>query len=197
MKYYYLLLLLIMTACSSGAEVTTEENIQNTQTETGETISDVDEPISELERGESDTDVSTLDSLVVPAFAIHLDFSEKVQKILDSGQESLIVDIILSGQPTDRAALAGKDYYSDEDEIVYLKNLEIVYKQNETQTLTFPNLKISKEALNTLTDPNYMVAIGFYSSRTSSENNVFYTDGLMENVNTIKGKTHSVKIEML
>ena len=62
----------------------------------------------------------------VPSFAINFDFSGEVQKILDSGKESLIVDIIISGQPTDRTALAGKDYYSDEDEIVYLKNLEMV-----------------------------------------------------------------------
>lgn len=194
MKFYYLLLLFVITACGSGTEVATEEN---TQTETTETVSDVNEPVTGTETGEADTDVANSDSIDVPSFAINFDFSEEVQKILDSGKESLIVDIIISGQPTDRTALAGKDYYSDEDEIVYLKNLEMVYKQNEAQTLSIDNMKISKEALSALKDPNYMIAIGFYSSRTSSENNVFYTDGLMENVDKMKGKTHTVKVDML
>ena len=197
MKFYYLLLLFVITACSAGTESTTDENIQNTQNTVAETGSAIDEPSTEVEIGESDTDNADPDSLVVPTFAIQFDFSEKVQKILDSGKEDLLINIIISGQPTDKSMLTDKDYYSDEDEVVYLKNLEMVYEQNETQTLTFTNMNISKEALNALADPNYMIAIGFYSSRTSSDNNVFYTDGLMEEVNTMKGKTHTVKVEML
>lgn len=91
----------------------------------------------------------------------------------------------------------GKDYYSDEDQEVYLKNIEMVYQQNETQTLVIENLKISKEALNTLDNPNYTVAFNFYSSRTSSDNNLFSANALIEDVNTMKNKTHTVKVKLL
>ena len=195
MKFYYLLLLFVLTACSSGTEATTEEAVQNTQTETGEAISDVDEPISELEIEEDDAVDS--DSLVVPAFAIQFDFSEEVQKTLDSGKENLLVSVVMSGLPKDGTALIGKDYYSDQDEMVYLRNVDLVYKKNDNKTLRIENLKISKEALSTLEKPNYTIGINFYSSRTSSDNNVFTTKALIEEVNTMKGKTHTVKVEML
>jgi hypothetical protein len=199
MKFYYLLLLFLITACSSETEVTTEENIQNPQTETGEAISDIEEPVSKLETSPSELEAEgdDLDSLVVPSFTIDFDFSEKVQQLLTSGKEGLVVDLVLSGTPADKSKLMGKDYYSDEDEEIYLKNIEIVYEQNEAQTLTIENLKISKEALNALEDPNYTVGFNFYSSRTSSDNNVFSANALIEELNTIKGKTHSVKVKML
>jgi hypothetical protein len=191
MKFYYLLLLFVITACSSGTEATTEENVQNSQTEIGEAVSEVDAsmevPSSELET----------DSLVVPSFTINFDFSEKVQALLSSGKEGLVVDLVLSGTPADKSKLMGKDYYSDEDQEVYLKNIELVYQQNEAQTFTIENLKISKEALNALDNPNYMIGLNFYSSRTSSDNNLFSANALIEDVNTMKRKTHTVKVEML
>jgi hypothetical protein len=191
MKFYYLLLLFVITACSSGTEATTEENVQNSQTEIGEAVSEVDAsmevPSSELET----------DSLVVPSFTINFDFSEKVQALLSSGKEGLVVDLVLSGTPADKSKLMGKDYYSDEDQEVYLKNIEIVYQQNEAQTVIIENLKISKEALNALDNPNYMIGLNFYSSRTSSDNNLFSANALIEDVNTMKRKTHTVKVEML
>ena len=197
MKFYYLLLLFVITACSAGTESTTDENIQNTQNTVAETGSAIDEPSTEVEIGESDTDNADPDSLVVPSFAIQFDFSEKVQKILDSGKESLLVNLMLSGDAGDAAGLTGKDYYSDEDQVVYLKDLDMVYEQNETQMLTIENLKISKEALNALKNSNYTVTVNFYSSRTSSDNNVFTAEALIEEVNTMKGKTHTVKVKML
>jgi hypothetical protein len=199
MKFYYLLLLFVITACGSGTESTTEENGQNTQNETSETVSDVNEPITEVEIGEgdTDTDASDPDSLVVPSFSIHFDFSKDVQDLLDSGKEGLIIDLVLSGMPLDKTKLMDKDYYSDEDEEVYLKNLEIVYEQNEAKTLTIENLKISKEALNALEDPNYTIGVNFYSSRTSSDNNIFAASVLIEDLDVMKGKTHTVKVKML
>lgn len=197
MKFYYLLLLFVITACSSGTEVATEENVQNSQAETGEAISDVDASILEVPSSELDTEVEDLDSLVVPSFTIKFDFSEKVQALLSSGKEGLVVDLVLSGTAADKSKLMGKDYYSDEDEEVYLKNIEIIYQQNEAQTLTIENFKISKEALNALGNPNYMVGLNFYSSRTSSGNNLFSADALIEEVNTMKSKTHTVKVKML
>lgn len=198
MKFYYLLLLFVITACSSGTETTTEETVQTPQTETGETMSAIDEPISKLETSPSELETEEdPDSLVVPSFTIDFDFSEKVQNLLTSGKEGLIVDLVLSGTPADKSQLMDKDYYSDEDEEIYLKNIEIVYEQNEAQTLTIENLKISKEALNALDDPNYTIGFNFYSSRTSSDNNVFSANALIEDLNTMKGKTHSVKVKML
>jgi len=198
MKFYYLLLLFVITACSSGTETTTEETVQIPPTETGETISDIDEPISKLETSPSELETGDdPDSLVVPSFTIDFDFSEKVQNLLTSGKEGLIVDLVLSGTPADKSQLMDKDYYSDEDEEIYLKNIEIVYEQNEAQTFTIENLKISKEAFNALEDPNYTIGFNFYSSRTSSDNNVFSANALIEDLNTMKGKTHSVKVKML
>lgn len=198
MKFYYLLLLFVLIACSSETETTTEENVQKEQTET---ISDVSEPITELETGEGDTDTDTdasdSDSLVVPSFSINFDLSEAVQRTLITGKEDLIVDLVLSGMPADKSKLMDKDYYNDEDEEVYLKNIELVYEQNDNQTLSIENLKISKEALDALEDPNYTVGLNFYSSRTSSDNNVFSANALIEEVNTLKGKTHTVKVTML
>lgn len=196
MKFYYLLLLFVLIACSSETETTTEENVQKEQTET---ISDVSEPITELETGEgdTDTDASDSDSLVVPSFSINFDLSEAVQRTLITGKEDLIVDLVLSGMPVDKSKLMDKDYYNDEDEEVYLKHIELVYEQNDNQTLTIENLKISKEALDALEDPNYTVGLNFYSSRTSSDNNVFSANALIEEVNTLKGKTHTVKVKML
>lgn len=197
MKFYYLLLLFVITACGSGTEAVTEENVQNPQTETGEAISDVDESTLEASTSELETDGDDPDSLDVPSFTINFDFSEKVQALLTSGKEGLVVDLVLSGTPADNSKLMGKDYYSDEDQEVYLKNIEIVYQQNESQTFTIENLKISKEALNALDNPNYTIGLNFYSSRTSSDNNLFSANALIEEVNTMKSKTHTVKVEML
>jgi hypothetical protein len=197
MKFYYLLLLFVITACGSGKETTTDENGENTQGEVIETVSDVTEPISEVAIGEADTDASDPDSLVVPSFAIHFDFSEKVQEILTSGKERLVIDLVLSGPAADKSTLMDKDYYSDEDELVYLKNVEIMYEQNEAQTFTIENLKVSKEALSALENPNYTIGVNFYSSRTSSDNNLFDASILIEELNAMKGKTHTVKIKML
>lgn len=194
MKFYYLLLLFVLIACSSETETTTEENVQKEQTET---ISDVSEPTTDSETGEGDTDASDSDSLVVPSFSISFDLSEAVQRTLITGKEDLIVDLVLSGMPVDKSKLMDKDYYNDEDEEVYLKHIELVYEQNDNQTLTIENLKISKEALDALEDPNYTVGLNFYSSRTSSDNNVFSANALIEEVNTLKGKTHTVKVKML
>lgn len=199
MKFYslFLFLLLAITACSSETETTTEENAQTAQTETAETGSDVKEPVSDVETGEGDSDSPDPDSLVVPSFTINFDFSEEVQRTLIAGTESLLIDLVLSGEPDDISEIMDKDYYNDEDYQVYLKNIEITYQQNEGQTLTIENLKISKEALSTLVDPNYTIGLNFYSSRTSSENNVFSGGALIKEVNTMAGKTHIVKVKML
>ena len=135
--------------------------------------------------------------LLFQLFMLQFDFSEKVQKILNDGKEHLVVDLVLSGIPADESKLMDKDYYSDEDQQVYLKNIEILYEQNEAQTMTIENLKISKEALNTLKTPNYTVGLNFYSSRTSSDNNIFSANALIEEVNVIKNKTHTIKVKLL
>ena len=192
MKFYYLLLLFAIIACTSE----TEDSTQNAQSEIAETVSDINEPITEL-KNEAKEEVVAPDSLVVPTFMLQFDFSEKVQKILNDGKEHLVVDLVLSGIPADESKLMDKDYYSDEDQQVYLKNIEILYEQNEAQTMTIENLKISKEALNTLKTPNYTVGLNFYSSRTSSDNNIFSANALIEEVNVMKNKTHTIKVKLL
>jgi hypothetical protein len=192
MKFYYLLLLLVITACTNATESTTEKEIENNLEEIAETVRDIEE-----EEKEEEKPVASPDSILVPSFSIHFNFSEKVQKVLDSGDERLVVDLVLSGMPVDKSRLIDKDYYSSEDEQVYLKNIEILYEQNKGQTLTIENLKISEEALNTLNSPNYTVGLNFYSSRTSSEDNIFSANALIEDVNTMKNKTHTVKVKML
>lgn len=192
MKFYYLLLLFVITACSNATESTTEKEIENNLEEIAETVRDIEQEAKEEEKP-----VANPDSILVPPFSIHFNFSEKVQKVLDSGEEGLVVGLVLSGMPVDKSSLADKDYYSEEDEQVYLKNIEILYQQNKTQTLTIENLKISEEALNALNSPNYTIGLNFYSNRTSSDNNIFSANALIEDLNTMKNKTHTVKVKML
>lgn len=189
MKIYYLLLLFLMTACSSTTEGTSAtENEHNSD--------EIAEPVRDIKK-EVEKPVSNPDSVLVPSFTVHFDFSEKVQEILDSKKERLVINLVLSGMPLDAAKLMDKDYYSDEDQQVYLKNIEILYEQNDAQSITIENLKISEEALNALEHSNYTVGLNFYSSRTSSDNNIFSADALIEEVDAIKGKIHSVKVSLL
>ena len=195
MKFYYPILSLLLIACNSNAG--TQENLKNTPIEVEQATSNVDENISTLEKSSEETNIQA-DSLTVPSFTIKFNFAEQVKKILDSAEEGLTINIMLSGEPANKSKIEGKNYYNEEEEMIYLKNLDISYKNNENQTLTIENLKISKEALDALENPNYMVTINMFSSRKSSDNNIFTTNTyIMDKINVIKAKTHTMDIKML
>ncbi|WMX15561.1 MULTISPECIES: hypothetical protein [unclassified Aureispira] len=196
MKFYYLIFLFLLTACANETSPSTNvETVTDTLATNTEVLREVEENTTVSD--ENQATPNPPDSIPVPSFAIHFDFSEGVQKILDSGKERLVVDIALSGLPKDVSNVAGKDYYNEEDEQIYLKSIALLYEQNETQTMHIENLNISKEALDALQNPNYMITINFYSSRTSSDNNIFSANALIEEVNSMKNKTHTIKVKML
>lgn len=194
MKIYYLILLFLLVSCSNTAEHETTSTSQEVTNRVEEEENFAEDEVFE---GEGNDILEPSGDIEVPSFAIKFDFSEEVQEILDSGEESLVIDIALSGLPKDATALMDKDYYNDEDQLIYLANKEIIYQQNEQQTIKIEDLKISEEAFNALNDPDYTIGINFYSSRTTSENNVFSANALIEEVSMMQNKTHTVKVTML
>lgn len=138
------------------------------------------------EKTENEIAKSDIDSIIVPAFEIKLNLTEKAEKKLKDENESVIIDVEFIGEPNKRIVQTKKYEIYDEngDLTIGSKRVEL----ERERRFKFENCKVSKNLLQLLKNKTYEVRINVFSGRKSSEDNLLDCDFLQENIELIKNK---------
>lgn len=130
------------------------------------------------------------DSVILPEFEIELKLSENAEKKLKTDKESIIVQAYFSGIPKD-TTLA--------DYIMWGKIRIGSYKVElfDKRVARFVNVKISKDALELLSDKDFEVLINIFTGRRASSSNLLDTDILQDGIESIKAKRHLLKGKLI
>lgn len=130
------------------------------------------------------------DSLVVPELAVKLELSEKARKLLKETQESIIISTYLLGVPADHNS---KAYKHDGQLSLAAQDIELL---NENFAIIH-GMKVAKADLKELEDPDFDVSINVYSGRRGNANNVLSGGFLDERISNARGKTFTIKLELI
>lgn len=135
------------------------------------------------------------DSIVVPAFEIQLDLSEKAEKKLRDEKESVIIAVEFIGKPEKRLIETKKYEFYDEngDLTIGTKKVEL---ENERR-MKFENCKVSKNLLELLKNKTFDVRISVVSGRKSTDDNLLDCDFLQKNIELIKNKKMTLKGKLI
>ena len=196
MKKTLLILILFSFFSNSCKEKTNSEINENGRidTETKSSKQEIETLELNMKSSENKIFIDSIrvlkDSVIIPEFAIEINLSEKAKAKLKKDNESTIVQAYFSGIPKDTL---DSDYQKwGETNIgqhrIELWNSKIAY---------FKDLKISKKALEDLSDKNFEVLINVFSGRHSTTSNLLDCEILQENISKVKGKTHLINGKLL
>lgn len=135
------------------------------------------------------------DSITIPTFTIHFQPTPEINKILKEGKEKIEISWTIAGEAQKKVNVTKKDYYNSEEGIIYLKNTIIEMPTDERKITLSGN--VSQEAFRALIEPDMEMTLNFYSSRLSSENNIFASEALIEPISVLRGKTKQIKVAKL
>ena len=130
------------------------------------------------------------DSVVMPAFTIDVDLSDKARKKLKADSETIIVAAYFSGTPTDTTSEA---YRKEGDYFVATSKQEL---QNG-HIATFDNVRFAKTRYDSLADKDIQVLINVYSGRRSTGDNLLECDILQEPMSRVKGNRFVLKGKLI
>lgn len=130
------------------------------------------------------------DSVIIPEFAIKINLSEKAKAKLKKDNESTIVQAYFSGIPKDTL---DSDYQKWGETNIGQHRIELW----NSKIAHFKNVKISKKALEDLSDTNFEVLINVFSGRHSTTSNILDCGILQASIDKVKGKTHLINGKLL
>lgn len=130
------------------------------------------------------------DSVIIPEFAIEINLSEKAKAKLKKDNESTIVQAYFSGIPKDTL---DSDYQKWGETNIGQHRIELW----DSKIAHFKNVKISKKALEDLSDTNFEVLINVFSGRHSTTSNILDCGILQASIDKVKGKTHLINGKLL
>jgi|GEM_PF-1572377 len=129
---------------------------------------------------------SNNDSVIVPAFEIQLNLSEKAEKKLREENETVIIEVEFIGDPKEHI-LENKKYeiYDENGQLtIGSKRVELKKERN----VKFKNCKVSNDLLQLLENKNYDIRINTFSGRKSSEDNLLDCDYFEDNIENVKNQ---------
>ncbi|UPS92781.1 hypothetical protein [Bizionia sp. M204] len=130
------------------------------------------------------------DSVIIPEFAIKINLSEKAKAKLKKDNESTIVQAYFTGIPKDTL---DSDYQKWGEKNIGQHRIELW----DSKIAHFKNVKISKKALEDLSDTNFEVLINVFSGRHSTDSNILDCGVLQASIDKVKGKTHLINGKLL
>lgn len=130
------------------------------------------------------------DSVIIPEFAIEINLSEKAKAKLKKDNESTIVQAYFLGIPKDTL---DSDYQKWGKTNIGQHRIELW----DSKIAYFKNVKISKKALEDLSDKNFEVLINVFSGRRSTTFNLLDCRILQESISKVKGKRHLINGKLL
>lgn len=130
------------------------------------------------------------DSLLIPSFEIEIDLDKKAAAKLADQKETIIVSLSLFGEPKE-----GVTKSVNEMGELYLASPQLELK--EPGIAKFENVKISKQAYESLADKDFTILVNVFSGRRSSENNLLTCDILQEPVSKVIGEKHKLKGKLI
>lgn len=131
----------------------------------------------------------------VPTFTLDLKISPEVEKLLKSKREEIIVSIDIYGEPVKRLDQAAEKYLDDYKANLFIGNFK--FKLDKAEKLIVEKQVVPKIGFENLKNPNFMVSVNVFSSRKSSENNIFDASYLGEKIANLQGKIHEIRVKML
>ncbi len=144
--------------------------------------------------------IASEDSIFIPEFTLDFELDADTKKLFANNKETLVLSIMIEGLPRKGLDVSQKDYYSEEQEAIYLLTKE-VNVDLDSKTWTMEGM-VSQEAFLALTNPDFTITINFFSGRKSSDANLIDVSyqghsALIEDISVLKGKTYSLKVSLL
>jgi len=121
------------------------------------------------------------DSMLIPAFTIELDLSQKANEKLNSSKETIIVSAWFSGVPKDTTS---KEYAESGEMFLASARVEL----SSSRTASFEGIKFSKAAYDSLADKNISVLINVFSGRRTTQDNLLDCNILSEKMSAVRGR---------
>jgi hypothetical protein len=128
------------------------------------------------------------DSITVLPFEIDVSLSPKAKKKIISSNETMIINVSLSGIPKDE-----KLYSEDGQFYVASSEKEITYGQ----LAKFDNIKFSRKVYDQLTGKDVEVTAFVYSGRKSSKDNLLTGDLLSGRISDVVNKKFTLKCKLI
>lgn len=162
----------LLTACGSEpAEKSTNEEPVVIETE----------KVVETPKDDEEVEEKSSKEVTAPSFEIAVELSDKAKEKLEKTKETIIVDVLFTGEPKSRAKV---ELTEDGQYILASSTKEI----KPGELATFKNIKISQEMLDNLTDKDFEVAVNVYTGRRVFQNNLISVDGVFGKISEFKGK---------
>lgn len=132
----------------------------------------------------------TGDSLIIPAFDITVELSEKANQTLKAANETIIVSAMFSGVPRDTMM---KEYREWGEFSIGEKQIELP----AAGTAKFTNAKISKKDFELLGSKDIKILINVFSGRKSTQDNLLHCDILEEPISKVRLQKNVLKGKLL
>lgn len=130
------------------------------------------------------------DSLLIPPFEVILELSEKAAQKLKKQQESILVDAMFTGVPTDTTS----ESYQMEGEIFVAESIK---ELTGAGTAKIEGVKISKKLYHELRDKDIMLLVNVFSARKSSEDNLLDCGIISDKMSVVKNRNFTVRCKLI
>jgi hypothetical protein len=187
LKNSFLLIVFFLSACSGGSDKKASKN-EMEATEAADSIKSANKTsgsISDFGYFKPDGD-----SLIIPAFEIEVNLSQKAKAKLSKDKETIIVSASFMGIPKDTTS---EEFLQSGEMGIAGKDIEL----RNNNVAKFENIKFSKSLYDSLSDKDIQLLINVFSGRRSSTNNLLSCGIVQEKMSKIKGKKFAINCKLI